>query len=295
MPLKNRDALMILGSFGAILAITVAKLSRKSNAILHSDTSIHTVTKTGIVSVVIPAYNEESSIQKTLTSLEKNAKLPKDLEIIIVDAGCTDKTMQIIEDRFQKKKTLKFRTTASTSGGRGPALNQGASIASGDLFLFLHADTTLPNEFDNILRQSFKDPKTMMTSFRFGVDRKAIKNRVPLGLSMMEFCANLRSRYLWLPYGDQAFCIAKDNFKSLGGFPNFPCMEDYEFVRRAGKKAKENGMILKSLDHTALCSPRRWEKNGVLKNTALNYFFVMAYHLGFSPHDIFYWYYGFVP
>lgn len=82
-------------------------------------------------------------------------------------------------------------------------MNEGASAARGDLFLFLHADTVVPPAFDVALREAFKDPEVLMTAFQFGVNRALLRGKEPFALGLMERVTNVRTRRLHLPYGDQ--------------------------------------------------------------------------------------------
>jgi len=251
------------------------------------------------IAVIIPVYNESSTIEPTLSYLELQSQDTRSLEIIVVDAGSSDCSCQIADKVFQRaefsSKFLRTSIVNSTQFGRGAALNAGASNATADLLLFLHADTLLPANYDHLLFSALADPKVIMTAFQFGVNRASIKQDLPFGLSLMEYCANLRARWLWLPYGDQALCISRKDFNDIGRFQEFWMMEDYDFVKRVGRIASLTGAVIKILDAPALCSARRWEKNGVLKNTVLNWTFVTLFHLGLSPDRIFRLYYGFSP
>jgi len=195
--------------------------------------------------------------------------------------------------RKSKKKNskTKIKCARSPGGGRGPALNRGAAAAAGAALVFLHADTAPPPGFDGLVREALDRPGCQLAHFRFGVDRTACAGRPPLGLGLLEAAANARARLLGLPYGDQVFCVTRRAFRALGGFPDFPLMEDYEFARRAAR-AGGGGRAVVEMDAAALCAPRRWEKNGVLKNSILNFCFVAAYNFGCSPQQLFRWYYG---
>ncbi|CAM9370164.1 unnamed protein product [Chrysoparadoxa australica] len=244
-----------------------------------------------LISVIIPAYNEATVVENTLKLLTQRAKVKKDLEIILVDGGCTDDTMA---------KALRVNTgittrTAESKGGRGPALNAGAAEAQGDLLLFLHADAAVPDAFDNMLRSAFTDAQgsLIMTAFRFRINRAELVGRVPLGMSVVEAVTNLRAKHLSLPYGDQALCTPAAAFKQLGGYPPYFMMEDYEFVQRVRSLLAKGEGSYQLLSKPVLCSPRRWEQQGVIKTTLLNVAFVFMYSaLGFSPKRIFQLYYG---
>lgn len=94
-------------------------------------------------------------------------------------------------------------STTTSEGGRGPAMNAGARLAKGDLFLFVHADTIVPPAFDVTLREAFQDPKVLMTTFEFGINRALLRGKEPFLMGLMETVTNYRTRSIHLPYGDQ--------------------------------------------------------------------------------------------
>lgn len=94
-------------------------------------------------------------------------------------------------------------STTTSVGGRGPALNAGARIATGDLLLFVHADTIVPPAFDVALRKAFQDPSILMSTFLFGINRALLRGKEPFGMAVMERVTNYRTRSIHLPYGDQ--------------------------------------------------------------------------------------------
>lgn len=87
-------------------------------------------------------------------------------------------------------------------------MNAGARAASGDLFLFVHADTIVPPAFDVTLRSAFQDPVVLMTTFRFGINRALLRGKEPFGMATMEWVTNYRTLTIHLPYGDQASASA---------------------------------------------------------------------------------------
>lgn len=82
-------------------------------------------------------------------------------------------------------------------------MNAGARVAKGDLLLFVHADTMVPSRFDETLRDAFRDPKVLMTTFKFGINRALLRGKEPVLMSLMETVTNYRTRVIHLPYGDQ--------------------------------------------------------------------------------------------
>ncbi|CAB1121429.1 unnamed protein product [Ectocarpus sp. CCAP 1310/34] len=248
----------------------------------------------GFVSVVVPAYNEGDGVKLTLATIDELAQDKSLVEIIVVDAGCKDHTMDAVASM---KLDVKLSTTTSV-GGRGPALNAGARMAKGDLLLFVHADTIVPPAFDVTLRKAFRDPEILMSTFLFGINRALLRGKEPFGMAVMERVTNYRTRVIHLPYGDQAsraFCFTAHKFAEMGGFPDIVMMEDFEVVRRLRKEELAGGGHIHVLDEAALCNPRRWEQpgNNPFVNFWRNWMFLFLYSkLGFSPEQIFRLYYG---
>ncbi|CAM9950416.1 unnamed protein product [Ascophyllum nodosum] len=248
----------------------------------------------GFVSVIVPAYNEGDGIKLTLSTISQHAQEKSRMEIIVVDGGCRDNTMDAVASM---KLDIQVSTTTSV-GGRGPALNAGASIAKGDLFLFVHADTVVPPSFDAILRTAFLDPKVLMTTFSFGINRALLKGKEPMLMSLMETLANYRTRVFHMPYGDQAFCFTAHKFRAIGGFPDFVMMEDFEVVRRLWREERAGGGEIRVFDEAALCAPRRWEEpgKGPFATFCRNWCYLFMYtKLGVTPMQIFRMYYGWNP
>ncbi|MBW2605548.1 MAG: TIGR04283 family arsenosugar biosynthesis glycosyltransferase [Deltaproteobacteria bacterium] len=211
------------------------------------------------VSVVIPALNEAVNIEATI----KKA-MHEDAEIIVVDGGSIDNTVEIASSAGVRVVT----------GPRGRAVQQnlGAKIATGRVLLFLHADTLLPTGYVNYIFEILMDRKTVAGAFRFktNFDHPAMK--------VIELLTNIRSRYLKLPYGDQGLFILKSVFESVGGFPEVPVAEDLFLIRRLSKY----GRIRITPAH-ALTSARRWQTLGLFRTTLINQIILIGCCLGVSP------------
>jgi hypothetical protein len=120
---------------------------------------------------------------------------------------------------------------------------------------------------------------TVAGAFKLGIDGTQI------GLRLVEKLANFRSRFLQMPYGDQAIFTRSDLFHSIGGFPDMPIMEDFVFVQRL---KKEGRIALAPVAVTT--SSRRWLKIGILKTTMINQILLLAYFLGSDPKQLARWY-----
>jgi rSAM/selenodomain-associated transferase 2 len=159
--------------------------------------------------------------------------------------------------------------------GRGRQLNAGAALAHGEYLLFLHADTRVPPTFRDDLRSTLA-AGAIAGAFRFQIALPG------WGMRCVEWGTNLRAKVLQLPYGDQGLFVRAHDFFRLGGFRNWPLMEDVEMCGRL----KREGCI--GLAPTAaVTSGRRWKRMGALRNTLVNQFCLALYLSGVSPERIF--------
>ena len=219
------------------------------------------------ISIIIPVLNEAGAIANTLASIH-NAD---NVEVIVVDGGSEDETVAIVQELGIK--------VLSSIRGRANQMNAGAAAAMGDILLFLHADTLLPDNFDKMVRQALSSKNNIAGAFELAIDGDMRSLRI------IETMVNWRSRYLQMPYGDQAIFLNKNVFEHLGGFSNLPIMEDFEFVRRLQRLVK-----IDILPAKVLTSGRRWQKLGVLKTTLINQLIIIGYFLGVTPGKLARWY-----
>lgn len=224
------------------------------------------------ISIIIPVLNEANNITKTV----ELAQTAADVEIIVVDGGSKDETISIA-------KSLGVKVLSSPLG-RAVQMNAGAAVASGDILLFLHADTLLPANFDTIVRHTLKDvptPNIIAGAFELVIDAE-IK-----GIKLVEKMVSWRSRFFSLPYGDQAIFLKADVFRNVGGFPELPIMEDFVFIGNLKKLGK-----IAIVPVPVITSGRRWQKLGVWKTTLINQITIVGYYLGVSPEKLARWYRG---
>ncbi len=219
------------------------------------------------ISVIIPTLNEAVCLKETLQTLRAGSNV----ETLLVDAGSTDATLEIARSSGA--------TILQTTGGRARQMNAAAAAAEGQILLFLHADTRLPEQFDRHVRETLARPGVIGGAFRLRIAGRRKSFR------LISRGANCRARFLRMPYGDQALFLRREVFESLGGFAEMPFMEDYEFVRRLRRR----GQILLA-DAEVITSNRRWEALGPWRTTWINQMMVLGYHLGISPTRLCRWY-----
>lgn len=219
------------------------------------------------ISVIIPALNEAGRIGAAIAS----AQSPSTTEIIVVDGGSHDATLDVAVE-YGAKPIL-------TERGRARQMNAGAAAAVGDTLLFLHADTRLPDRFDEWVGEALAEPETVAGAFRLNIDSTV------RGVRFIERLINWRSSRLKMPYGDQAIFLSRGLFREAGGFPDIPIMEDFELVSKLRKRGR-----IRIVPASVNTSGRRWDDLGVLRTTLINQAIIAAYAAGVSPSRIARWY-----
>jgi len=216
------------------------------------------------ISVIIPVLNEAENIAATIART-------KNVEVIVVDGGSQDDTVQIVRALGVKVLLLK---TAS----RAQQMNAGAQAATGEILLFLHADTRLPSQFDTMVHQA--------TSRNIAAGAFALQIDGSLwGLRLVELGVNMRSRIFALPYGDQAIFLNTQLFHKLGGFADLPIMEDFELICRLRREGQ-----IAIIPTPVVTSKRRWQRLGIIQTILINQVAIIAYLFGVSPQKIAAWY-----
>jgi rSAM/selenodomain-associated transferase 2/rSAM/selenodomain-associated transferase 1 len=210
------------------------------------------------LSVVIPALNEESGIVSAIGSSRRAGAH----EIIVADGKSDDRTAALAAESGA--------LVISAERGRSRQLNAGARAASGDVLLFLHADTTVPLDAMEHVKRIMADPDVVLGSFRFSAgDTSSLVDR------LISAVGDWRHRVFRLPYGDQATFVRAVDFADLGGFPDLPVMEDYEFALRCARLGRLG------LASTAVrTSARAWHEHGLVRTTLTNSAVIAGYRLG---------------
>ncbi|MHC4779189.1 MAG: TIGR04283 family arsenosugar biosynthesis glycosyltransferase [Planctomycetota bacterium] len=219
------------------------------------------------ISVIIPTLNEEDALAGTLEVLRWE-EIP---EVVVVDGGSSDKTA-LLARAFGAK-------VLHAGPYRASQLNVGAEAASGDVLVFLHADTRLPSGFRDRVISIMMRSGAVAGAFQLRIDAPFI------GCRLVELLVSLRTRLFSLPYGDQALFMKAEDFRAAGGFPSLPIMEDFLFARRL----RRLGRIVET-DEFVVTSGRRWERVGVLKTTWMNQIMILAFAAGVSPARLARWY-----
>ncbi len=219
--------------------------------------------KNPFISVIIPVFNEEAGIEKTIERVKN-----KDAEVVVVDGGSADGTITIAE---------KLRTKViKSSKRRSIQMNTGALLSKGNNLLFLHADTMVPENYISLIFEALMDKKSVAGAFQFRTD---MDNTI---MRYLEYMVNLRSGFLKLPYGDQGIFISKADFVKAGGYPDVPVAEDIFFIRRVKKSAK-----VRIIPEYAITSSRRWKNHGFLKTTFVNAVIFFGCYLGIKPEKLY--------
>jgi len=194
--------------------------------------------------------------------------------VILVDGGSDDATTQVAA-RFSRVRLL------TSPRGRARQMNAGAHASRGDVLLFLHADTWLPDGALGAVTTALEDSRVVGGRFdiRFDSPRAVFR--------MIAFFMNLRSRMSGISTGDQAIFVRRQVFEAMGGYPDMPLMEDVELSRRLKRRGR-----LAALPCRVTTSSRKWEREGALRTMALMWALRFLYMAGVPPARLHRWYYG---
>ena len=202
------------------------------------------------ISIIIPTINEANNLPLLLSDL---SSIHKKIEIIIVDCGSEDKTIDIANIYGAKVFISKERN-------RGLQLDIGAKNSKGEWLIFLHADTRLTHDWFKKINLFLKGNKNIIYYFEFKINHKKIIYRV------LEILVNIRSKFFKQPYGDQGLIIHRTNYFNNNGFRNIPLMEDVDFLMRLNKKKD-----LKQLNFPIFISSRKWERTNIFLQAIKNW------------------------
>jgi len=222
----------------------------------------------GRLTIVIPVLDEAAIIAATLQSLA--ALRARGAEVIVVDGGSSDGSAALAHP-------LADRVIVGPRN-RGAAMNAGAAVASGDVLLFLHADTTLPDDADHRVTGALTDRAPERAWRRcWGRFDVRVAGRHPL-LALVGRMINWRSRLTGIATGDQAIFVTRKAFWSLGGFPDLPLMEDIALSHKLKRLCRPACIAV-----PAVTSGRRWDHHGLWRTIVLMWRLRLAYYLGAAP------------
>ena len=222
------------------------------------------------ISIIIPTINEANNLPLLLSDLSITHK---EGEIIIVDCGSEDKTIDVANIYGAKVFKSKERN-------RGMQLDIGAKNSKGDWLIFLHADTRLTHDWFKKINSFLEGNKNSIYYFEFKINHKKIIYRV------LEILVNFRSKFFKQPYGDQGLIIHRTTYFKNNGFRKIPLMEDVDFLRRLNNKKD-----LKQLNSPIFISSRKWEKTNIFLQAIKNWHFRRRWLKGESTKSIYSEYY----
>ncbi len=229
------------------------------------------------ISVIIPTLNEERTIMATVA---QTAALGFN-ELIVVDGGSSDRTPLLVESyRLSTQSSPRSPVRLITAPrGRASQMNEGATAGGGDVLLFLHADTQLPQDAKTAIEAAFSDQRIVGGRFDIRFDGPSIWGR------MISRMMNWRSRVSGIATGDQALFVRRPICERMGGFADLPLMEDVDFSRRLKRMGKTA-----ALTSTVTTSFRRWEQQGLVQTIFLMWGLRLLYWMGMSTHTLHRWY-----
>ena len=210
-------------------------------------------------SVVIPTLNEARTIARTLRRVERLDPH----EIIVSDGGSTDGTPEL---------AASCATVVVGRRGRGRQLNAGAAAASGDVLLFLHADVTLPGQALSAIDGALDDPGIIGGCFRVRFGSEPHQAFIAASYDLLRLGGRA------VVYGDSTIFARRDAFKAVGGFADWPIMEDVNFVSRLRRRGR-----FVELPLTVVPSSRRWRRGGLWRTWASWWAIQLMFGAGVSP------------
>lgn len=221
------------------------------------------------LSIVIPVLDEAPTLARRLQDLGTFRQ--RGARVVVVDGGSGDDTLAIARDHVARG-LADLALTAPR--GRASQMNAGAAACPADVLLFLHADTTLPDDADLLVRQATLGPCAWG---RFDV---RIDSRRPM-LRVVSTLMNLRSRWSGIATGDQTLFVRQELFERVGGFPDLALMEDIAISRLLGKHGRPA-----CLRDRVTTSARRWERHGAWRTIFLMWRLRAAFRLGADPREL---------
>lgn len=216
-------------------------------------------------SIIMPVLNEETILERQLCQLARVCASHK-CEVLIVDGGSVDATVAIAR---------RFGQVISSRRGRAAQMNRGAAVATGEIFIFLHADSMLPDDAFTAIERACAAPGVVGGAFRLCF------NCHKLAYRLLSCIVNLRARWRGIFTGDQAYFVRAESFQAIGGFPDMALMEDIEIITRLRRIGR---LVL--LPNYVTTSARRHRKVGLARTVLLMWYLRTLYRLGVSPEQL---------
>ena len=215
-----------------------------------------------LISVIVPVLDEAGTVERSLLPLQPLRGGA--IEVIVVDGGSRDGTRRAALPLSDRVLDSRY--------GRARQMNAGASAASGQVLLFLHADTQLPFGWAPMVRDALES-----RGHEWGRFDVRLHGAHPM-LRVVECAMNLRSRLSGIATGDQAIFVTRAAFRQAGGFPDIALMEDIALSRVL--RARSGPACLRP---PVVTSSRRWERNGIVRTIVLMWWLRLQYALGADP------------
>jgi rSAM/selenodomain-associated transferase 2 len=217
------------------------------------------------ISVIIPTLNEQETIRATLDRLST----PVFSEVLVVDGGSRDDTLRAVAAAAPQARII------TSHRGRAQQMNAGAAAATGEILLFLHADTLLPATAADDIQTAFRN--SAIVGGRFDARLERDQGLLWVVCRLMSW----RSRLSGIATGDQAIFVRREVFERIGKFPDIPIMEDIAFsarLKRAGR--------ITALRSCVVTSSRRWERRGPVQTILLMWGLRLLFFLGVKPERL---------
>lgn len=219
-----------------------------------------------MISVVIPTLNPGHRFGEALVALAPGAVEGLIKDVVVADAGSTDRTLELADAAGCRAVTKEK--------SRGGQMIAGAGAARGDWLLFLHADTVLQPGWAEAVRRHMERAPGKAGYFRLRFDDPSATAR------LWEQAVASRCALFGLPYGDQGLLISRALYDEVGGYPDWPLMEDVELVRRIGRRR------LARIDAVAETDAEKFRRDGWIRRSVRNVRFLMAWKFGADPRDL---------
>ncbi len=225
-----------------------------------------------LISIIIPVIDEFDIINDSVQRVREACR-NSPYEIIIVDGDPSGSTIIEINDSAVR--------TALSKMGRGAQCNAGADMAKGEILLFLHADTKLPDNACGLILSALSEGEIAGGAFDLCFENRLFLYRI------YERITSLRSRISRIPFGDQAIFLKRDVFYEVGRYADIPLMEDIELMRKLKKEKKKIRMIKQRVT----TSTRKYDDDGIFYATLRNWILQILYYGGVSPDRLVKYYY----